>query len=277
MDLVGTSRTQRYVRSAFVSLAVIAVFVPFLWIGRIALKSSADWIADPTGLSGPITFENFANAWSSGFSGYLWNSFSIVVPGALLATFVATLAGYALAHCDFPGSRLYPAIVALAIMTPAAVLVIPLFDQALRFGLVNSKLGLTVAYGAIFSAWATFFMRSYFRGVPAELFDSASVDGAGHWQTFLRVILPLARPALATVLLLNLFLQWSELLLALVLLPSTENQTVTVAVAQFSTEYRTGGPLTASGMIIAILPILFVFLFGQRSLRSGLLAGGVKG
>jgi ABC-type glycerol-3-phosphate transport system permease component len=119
-------------------------------------------------------------------------------------------------------------------------------------------------------------MASYFRGLPDELIESARIDGARIDQVFVRVAVPLARPAVVTVLLINVFVQWSELVLALVLLPDADKQTATVAIATFSTQFRTGGPLTAAGIIIVSAPIFVLFLLGQRSLRTGLLAGGLK-
>jgi ABC-type glycerol-3-phosphate transport system permease component len=119
-------------------------------------------------------------------------------------------------------------------------------------------------------------MFAYYRSLPDELIESAQIDGARLHSILLRIALPLAAPAIATVFVINVFIQWSELILALVMLPDSDKQTVTAAVAQFSTQFRTGGPLTAAGMILTAAPILLVFLVAQRWLRQGVFAGGVK-
>jgi ABC-type glycerol-3-phosphate transport system permease component len=266
------------VAAVVMALAALSVVVPLLWVVRVALKPPEDHVGNPGGLGGGWTLQNFGDAWSTGGLGdALLNSVRIVGLGALVATVLATLAGYALAKLRFPGKRVVWAGVLMTMTLPLAALVIPLFDEGLRLGYVDSMLGLSLIYGTLFAPWATVFLHSYFRGLPDELIESAQIDGASVFRAFRSIAVPLAAPAIATVLILNVFLQWSDLILALVLLPDTEKQTVTVAIANFSSQFRTGGPLTAAGMMIAAAPIVLLFLLGQRRLRSGILGGAVKG
>jgi ABC-type glycerol-3-phosphate transport system permease component len=276
VELIGRGRLARYARRAVVAAAITSVLIPLLWIVRIALRPVPAYIGDPAGLGGGVTLDNVVTAWNSGVGASLIDSAVVVTMGATLASVLATLAGYAMAKFDFPGRTSMGPFIATAIITPPAALVIPLFDQSLQLGTVNSRIGLALVYGALFSAWGTFFMRSYFAGLPDELLESASVDGASAMQTFLRVSVPLAAPAIATLVVLNVFLQWSELIIALVLLPSPQRQTAIVAAAQFATQFRTGGPLSAAAMLLATAPIVLVFAVGQRWLRADVLAGSVK-
>lgn len=266
------------IAAAVMALAALSVAVPLLWVLRVALKPPEDHIGNPASLGGGWTLRNFGDAWGTGGLGEaLSNSVRIVPLGALVATLLATLAAYALAKLRFPGKRLVWACVLATMTLPLAALVIPLFDEGLRIGYVDSRLGLSLVYGAIFAPWATIFLHSYFRGLPDELLESAQLDGASVMRSFLAIALPLAAPAIGTVFVLNVFLQWSELILALVMLPGEGKQTVTVAIANFSSQFRTGGPLTAAGMILAALPIIVVFLVGQRWLRADVFSGAVKG
>lgn len=276
MEQLTGGRLHRALSNVVLTGAVLSVVIPLLWIIRLSLKPQEAYIGDPSGLGGGFTLENFVVIWDSGFAGFLLNSAIVVLVGVAVATVLATMAGYATAIFHFRESKLVLPFIASAIITPPAALAIPIFEQGLSFGFVNSRIGVGLVYGSLFSAWGTFFMHSYFRGIPEQLLESAKVDGATTLQTFLRIAVPLARPAMTTVVLINLFLQWSELILALVLLPGSENQTATVAVAQFSSQFRTGGPLTAAGMIVAVAPIVAVFAVSQKSLRAGVLAGGVK-
>lgn len=260
------------------TLCTLAVALPLLWVVRVALKPADDYIGDPGSLGGGWTLRNFGDAWSGGGIGdALVNSLRIVPLGALLATVLATLAGYGLAKLAFPGRRLVFGMAVATMTLPLAALVIPLFDEGLRLGYVDSRLGLSLVYATLFAPWGTLFLASCFRGLPDELLESAYVDGAGPLRAFWSIAVPLALPAIATVLILNVFLQWSELILALVLLPDSSKQTITVAIAQFSGQFRTGGPLTAAGMIMAAAPVVAVFLLGQRWLRAGVMSGAVKG
>ncbi|MDO8188011.1 carbohydrate ABC transporter permease [Conexibacter sp. JD483] len=259
-------------------LCTLAVVLPLLWVVRVALKPTDDYIGDPGSFGGGWTLENFGHAWSNGGIGdALFNSLRIVPLGAVLATVLATLAGYGLSKMLFPGRRFVFGIAVATMTLPLAALVIPLFDEGLRLGYVDSRFGLSLIYATLFAPWGTLFLASYFRGLPDELLESAQVDGAGTLRAFWSIAVPLALPAIATVLILNVFLQWSELILALVMLPDSSKQTITVAIAQFSGQFRTGGPLTAAGMIMAAAPVMVVFLLGQRWLRAGVTAGAVKG
>lgn len=264
-------------RIAIVALAALAVVVPLLWALRVSLRPVDAWIGDPAGLGGGLTLANFADAWERGMGAALVSSTIVVSIGSVLATVLAALAGYGLAKEEMPGKRVVVAVAALTLVVPLASLAIPLFDQALSFGILDSRPALGLMYGALFAGWGTLFLRAYFGGVPDELIEAAKVDGAGSWRTFASVALPLAGPALATVLVLNVFLQWSELLLALVMLPSTGNQTASAVLAGLSGQFRAGGPLTAAGLFITVAPIAAAFVASQRWLRAEVFSGAIKG
>lgn len=262
---------------AAVALAVFLVLGPLVWVIRVSTKTTDDYLSAPSAWGTTYTFQNFVDAWTIGGLGQaLFNSTAIVVPGAILATTLATLAGWGLAKFAFPAKRVISGFLIAAMFLPIAALVMPLFDLGLQYGVVGQRWWLSIVYGTIFAPWATLFMRSFFTNVPDEMSEAAAVDGAGPWRIFRSIAVPMALPAIATAFILNVFLQWSELLLALLLLPSGDLQTVSVAIAQFSTQFRTGGPLTAAGLLIGSLPIFLLFIVGQRWLRAGALSGAVK-
>jgi ABC-type sugar transport system permease subunit len=265
-------------RDLIVGLAILAVAFPLVWVIRLAFKPEQQWIGNPDSFGGGWTMANFTGAWSSGNLGTaLLNSLMIVPLGALIATTVSTLAGYALVKLRVPGKRAVLICVALAVFTPLPAIAIPLFNQALSFGYADQRLGLSLVYGSIFAAWGTLLMATHFRELPDELIEAARVDGASSLRTFLRVALPLAMPGLAALFVINLLIQWNELIIALVMLPDPTKQTVTVAIATFTTQFRTGGPLTAAGVLIAACPIIVIYGVSQRFIRADVLAGAVKG
>jgi ABC-type glycerol-3-phosphate transport system permease component len=134
-----------------------------------------------------------------------------------------------------------------------------------------------IVYGAFFASWTSLFFFSFFRDLPGDLLEAASLDGATATQSFRSIALPLAAPAIAVGFVLNVFLQWSELLLGLIMLPSGDVRTAMTAVASFSTQFRTGGPLTAAATIIVALPIFLLFLGAQRWLKTEIFGGSLKG
>lgn len=260
-----------------VVVAIIVVLGPIVWVVRVATRPEEDYIGAPADFFGGFTLDNFSIVWTQGgMAAAILHSAIAVVIGATLSVLLASATGYAIARYRFIGRRFAIAITSTALFLPIAALVIPLFEVMLGLRMLNSLVWLGVVYGVLFSAWATMFMRSYFLQLPHEVFEAADVDGARPLRQFFSIALPMAKPAIGTAFILTFFLQWSELLLALLLMPSGDTPTVAVAIAQFSTQFRTGGPQTAAAMILGTLPVLMLFVAGQRWLQSGALSGAVK-
>jgi ABC-type glycerol-3-phosphate transport system permease component len=271
------ARAGELVRLALVVCALAAVILPLLWTLRVSLKPLDAYTRSPSGLGGGLTLHNFTEAWTFGQLGEGFkNSFLIVPAAAVLATCVATLAGFALSKLQVPARKLVGATVVLGIGVPIPAIALPLFDQNLRLGLVDWRLGLVLVYGAIFAPWGTLFMSAYFGSLPGSLIESARLDGATTFGVFRRIAVPLAIPAIVSVFAVDFFIMWAELLLALMLLPGESKKTVEIALAAFSTQYQTGGPTAAAAALMAAGPVFLIFAMSQRFLTRGLLAGAVK-
>jgi ABC-type glycerol-3-phosphate transport system permease component len=231
----------------------------------------------PGSAGGGWTLSNFSDVWTTGALGKaLVNSLIIVPIAAMIATSVGALAAFALAKLRIPGRRVVLALLVMALMVPLPAIVIPQFDQGLSWGYADSQLGVALVYGALFCSWGTLFMFSYFQSLPDDLLNSARVDGASLRRIFFDIGIPLGLPAIATVFVIDILIAWNELIVGLVMLPDSSKQTVTVAIASLTTQFRSGGPLTSAGMLIAAVPVIAVFAFGQRFLRAELLAGAIK-
>jgi ABC-type glycerol-3-phosphate transport system permease component len=276
-NVVIIGRSTQIAARVVVALAILAVIGPLLWVIRVALRPQAAFLTDPAGIGGGVTFRNLADAWSIGGLGdALRNSALVVVPGALIATALAAMAGWGIAGYRFPGRGVLTGVMVAAMFLPLAALVMPLFDQGVRLHVVGHRWWLAVVYGTVFAPWGTLFLRSVFLSVPGDIREAATIDGAGSLRVFTSIVIPISNHALATTFVINVFLQWSELILALLLLPSAGTTMVSVAIAQFSTQFRTGGPLTAAGLVIGAAPIVVLFVVAQRWLRSGAMAGALK-
>lgn len=272
-----TALTRWGARAVMVA-AVVAVLFPLAWVLRVATKTEQGFISDPASLGGGFTLDNFGTAWAAvDLGGAIIDSLSITLPGAALATFVGVLAGYAFAKLPVPVRPLLLALAVGGLTIPIAALVIPQFDQALELGYLDTRIGLIVVYGAFFASWSSLFFYSYFRDLPDDLLEAAALDGASAVAAFRRIALPLAAPAVAVGFVLNVFLQWSELLLGLIMLPGGDVTTAMTAIASFSTQFRTGGPLTAAATVIVALPIFMLFLVAQRWLKTEIFGGSIKG
>ncbi len=281
-DAAKSDRRWLRARVAVAVLCVLSVTLPLLYVLRIALERLPAARVDaqltvPThiGPSAGFTFQNFTDAWSSGgLSDAFLTSLEVVPLGAAIATLLATLAGFAFAKLPVPGRRTLAVVFACGLAVPGPVIAVPLISQGVRLGYINSTLGLAICYGAIFSIFGTLYMAAYFTDLPDSLLESAALDGCNPMQSFRWIVMPLAVPAIAAVFVLNILLQWAELLLALVLLP--KRHTASVAVATFQNAYATGGPSLAAASILSALPVVVVVVACQRFLRSGMHAGAVK-
>jgi ABC-type glycerol-3-phosphate transport system permease component len=272
------TRLARWGARTVMMVAVVAVLFPLFWVLRVATKTEDAFIRDPAGIGGAVTLENFGASWAAvDLGGAIIDSLSITIPGALISTIVGALAGYAFAKLRLPWRPMLMGLAVGGLTIPVAALAIPQFDQALEFGYLGTQAGLIVVYGAFFASWTSLFFFAFFRDLPADLLEAASLDGASARQAFRAIALPLAAPAIAVAFVLNVFLQWSELLLGLIMLPGGDVQTAMTAIASFSTQFRTGGPLTAAATVIVAIPIFVLFLGSQRWLKSEIFGGSLKG
>lgn len=208
---------------------------------------------------------------------FLWNSILVTFFTVSVVIALATLAGYAFAHLDFWGKEIIFLILLGTLMVPGAVLIIPLFLQLRNFGLIDSRLGVILAYIGGGLAFSVFLMRSYFKTLPTELIDAGRVDGASEFGIFWRIMLPLARPGIATVLIFQFMDTWNEFIFAATILHTPALRTLQPAVFALVGRYSTNWPALAAGLTISILPIVITYVLMQRQFVAGLTAGAIKG
>jgi len=272
---VGPSRLPVYL--ALGALAVFSVG-PLLVTWITAFKTSRQIVRDPFGLPDPFTLDNLSRAWTVGhFSIYFWNSVFISIAAVLGMVTVSSLAGYALGRMRFRGERLLLLLFLVGLTIPITAIIIPLYLTMRDFHLLDTQWSVIVAHIAIGVPIFTFIMRGFFKGLPRELDDAARVDGCGELRVFWSVMLPLARPGVLTVALLEFLWSWNSLLLPLVFL--TRDQLRTLPVGLLFLQGRTSvewGSMSAGVMIIA-LPIVLLFVLFQRNFTQGLTGGSVKG
>ena len=263
---------------AILILAALAITAPFLWIFRGAFTASDAELyrLPPTFHPDNLTTDNFGKVTEQApYFKFFLNS--IVVSTTITAAQLITCAtaGYAFARLHFRGRNVLFAVVIGSLMIPIQVTIVPLF-------LVMSKLHLTNTLWAlilpgIFSGFGIFLLRQHFLALPAELEEAARIDGAGHLRTFLRVILPLSGPSLATLGILCFTYWWNDLLLPLVMISDTDRQTLPVGLVLLAGRFSTGSLGTiAAGIAMAIVPVLVVFIAAQRYIVQSIASSGLK-
>lgn len=270
-------RTEKVAGYAILTLLAIGIVIPLLNIFLASVQAAGSLIS---GLSWPTEWhwENYQEAWTvAGFSTLLRSSF-IVVIGVVPATLVlATLAGYGLGILDLPRSNAVLALFVAGMVIPVELIVIPLFYDLRAVGLVNTFLGVILVEIGLFMPFGVFWMRTFFATVPRDLVEAARVDGASRVQLLRSVLLPLARPSLATLGVLVFMWSWNQFLLILILIQQASRRTAPAALGFFVGQHTTDIPMLSAATILVILPIVILYMLFQRSFVSGLMQGAIKG
>lgn len=282
MNQPRRTRTRDYARiglwiALFVSLLIWAA--PLIFMIFTALKSEAEIYTTPTFLPpADPQWENFARALERG--GLLQaggNSILISVIKVPLGLLFSAAAAFALSRLRFRFQGVLLAVIALGAMVPVQVAIAPLFQTILGLGLLNTHLGVILPYIAFGVPYQTFILYGFFSAIPRELDESARMDGAGNARLFFQIILPLAKPALAALFILDFVSTWNEYGMALALLQDRDSWTIPLAIQGFQSEMTSAfGPLNAF-TLMSILPVVIVYLLFQRYFVQGALAGAVKG
>jgi multiple sugar transport system permease protein len=259
------------------ALAVATIY-PMLFTTNVAMKTQRDYIMDRFSLSRSLRWDNVATAWTSGaMARYFVNSLIVVVVAVAVLLVVGSMAGFALSHVRFRGSRaLFLAILA-ALFIPFQVIMVPLARTMADTGLIDTYPGLILAYVAQFLPFTIYLMTSYYTGVPKEIVDAARIDGNSLYGVYRRIMLPLGAPALLSVGILDALFCWNDVLIALLMMPSAEHRTLMVGVTSLRGQYSNDIPSFAAGVLIAAVPVLIVYLIFQRQIADAVTAGSTKG
>ena len=255
----------------------IVIVYPVVWMLFASLKSNSEIVTNVWGLPQTLQWENYTGAWESADLGYaLLNSVIVSVGTVLVVTTLAALAGFAFAKFSFRFALTIFLIFVFTMHAPAPV--IPLYVMLVKLGLTDSRIGLILPMAAGGIPLAIFIFRAYFQSMPRELLDAAKVDGCTEFVAFLRVVLPISGPALATVAILQFVGAWNEYFLALILVRSAEMRTIPLAIQVFFYAWgRTEWEQVFAALSIGSLPMILLYIIMQRQFIQGLTAGSLKG
>lgn len=258
------------------SLGIIFL-LPVIWVFSLSLRSKKDALS-AIFFTRDLHFENYYIAWKTfNFSKLFMNSLIVTIISVFLTLVISALAAYSFARLNYKGSNIIFYIILLGIMIPPAAVIIPLFIIMKTLGLYNSHYSLIFSYIAFGLPIAVLILRGFFLSIPKELIEAARIDGSSEIGTFFRIIIPLSKPAIATVTIFLFMQNWNEFILALVLLKDKVLYTLPVGLANFVGQWDSPWQLVAAGVIIASLPIFIVYLLIQDLFVKGLTAGAVKG
>lgn len=261
-----------------VLLAGAAVMVvPFAMMVATSFKQQS-YVLTPDLVPDHATFDNYVRAWtSSGFAHYFLNSAVVSLSTVLLVLLFGSMMAYAFARFEFVGKKVVFYSMIATLMIPGMMLLIPQYFVARDLGVLDTKTGLVMFYVAGQLAFTTFLLRGFFAGVPRELDEAMLIDGANRLHIYWYLMLPLARPALATAAIFTFLGSWDEFVWAVTIIDSQDNRTLPMAIQLFQGQHGTSWGLVFAASTIAVIPVIAVFVVFQRFFVSGLAAGALKG
>jgi N-acetylglucosamine transport system permease protein len=283
----NTFRVQPSRAIAYVVLVgtLISVLYPLIWLLMASLKTDSALFTNPFASADVhnLQWQNFSHAWTKGnFATYFANSVIVTLLAVILTTLLSAAAAYALARFSFRGARPMLFVFLAGLMLPLQQVIVPLFFQMRDLGLLNSRLGLLIAYVALGLPFGVFVMTGFFKTQPASVYESALVDGAGEVRAFWSIMLPIARPGLITVAIFTFLATWNEFLVAFMFLSGKGAEAVRtlplgLANITIASQYKSDWGMAFAGLVLMLAPTLAVCLVLQKYITKGLTAGAVKG
>jgi raffinose/stachyose/melibiose transport system permease protein len=260
---------------ALVSAALLW-FIPVITLILTALKDAGDFaVHGAFSLPKSIRWQNFSEAWDTGVKNYFWNS--VIVTGFKVPIGIAleSLAAFALTHMHFKWADKIFSYILIGLIVPMQMTLVPLTLLMNALNLIDTLTGLTILYIGFGVPFGVLVMRGFFRTVPVAIIEAARLDGCSWFRIFYRIALPLAIPAVVSLCILDGVATWNEFILAQIFLRSDELRTLPLGLVQFSTQFSTQYDQLAAAVLIAVVPIVLVFLSFQRYFVAGI-GGAVK-
>jgi len=258
----------------------IIVVLPLVWVFLSSFKSNREIISgSPLALPSAWGIENFVAAWVDEKLGRaLLNTTIVVLCALLLVMLLGAMCAYVLARFEFFGRRAIYYVMLAGLTFPVFLAIVPLFFVLQSMGVLNTLPGLIITYVAFALPFTVFFLFAFFQGLPGEISEAASIDGAGKWRTFFQVMLPMATSGMASVAIFNFLGLWNQYLLPVALNTKRDNWVLSQAVASFvsGAGYQSQYGMLFAGVVITIVPVLIAYIFFQRQLQGSVTQGTNK-
>ena len=267
----------KFIAYLLLSLGALAMIVPFIWMLSTSLKEPSQVFSyPPKWIPQALAFKNYLKTWTLvPFGRFFINSLLVAVWVTFGQLLTSSLAAYSFARLRFPGRDTLFIIFLGTMMVPFQVTMIPVYILMRELGWVDTYYALIIPN--LFSAYGCFLLRQFFLTIPTELEDAAKIDGGSYLTIYSKIILPLAKPALATLGVFTFMASWNSFIWPLIVVNSIEMQTLPLGLASFQGLYTTDWTLLMAGTVIALIPVLIIFIFAQRFFIEGITLSGVKG
>jgi len=279
MGLRLRRRIRHFVTYVLLLLGIVIVALPFWYMLITSLKPQAYIYEMPPRLwPREVSLANYQEALGKDLFGlYFLNSLFVAVVTTALIVVVAAMLAYAFARLQFPGKETLFYVLLLGMMIPPVMLIIPQFLVAKFLDIIDKFSGLILVYVSMNLAMQTFLLRGFFEGIPVELEEAALIDGASRWTIFWRIVIPLSKAGLAVVTIFTFLFSWDEFPWAHVAMKETTKRTLPIAIALFQSQHLTQWGQVFAASIVALIPVVIVFIVFQRQFIRGIATTGLKG
>jgi ABC-type glycerol-3-phosphate transport system permease component len=266
-----------FIRQIWVVGATLIVFFPIYFMLISSFKTQAEYTANKFGLPHTLFLSNFSTALAGDKFFLRFANSAILTVGAVgISLVIACLAAFAFARMQFPGKRFLFNLILSLMVIPPVVMVVPLFVSMVKWQLVNTYQGTILIYTGLLLPFSIYLMTNFFQTIPHEIIEAARMDGCTTLGVFWKIMLPLSAPAVITLIVVNALWVWNELLIALVFMQKDELKTLMVGISALRSRNYVNIPATMAGLTIATIPIVVVYLLGQRYFIRGMVSGAVK-
>lgn len=271
----------QFLMTGFLAILGLIILAPFFFMLISSFKPGQELLRNGINLNFQwdiMTLKNYKYLFTENNGIYLdWYKNSIVITGmyTLISLALSAVVGYGLAVYDFRGRNLIFILVLVVMMIPVEILILPLYKLTISLKLIDTYLGVILPFAV--SPFSVFFFRQYAIGLPKEFLEAARIDGCTEYGIFLKIMVPLMKPAFGAMFILTAMNSWNSLVWPLIVLRSTERLTIPIGLASLMTPYGNNYDMLMSGAVMSIIPIVIIFLLNQKAFIEGLTVGGVKG
>jgi ABC-type glycerol-3-phosphate transport system permease component len=273
----GRTRPDSALKHGILLLATFLALVPSIFMILTSLKSQDEYTFNKVGLPLALVLDHFKSLFTdSPIFAWMGNSAILAVGAVILSTAVSCLGAYAIALMRFRGRSLLFSISTALMAVPPVVMIVPLFVLYTQLDLISTFRGTIIIYAGLITPFSVYLLTTFFRTLPRELFESARMDGAGDLFILWKIVLPLALPALLTLVVVNALYVWNDLIIAIIFLQDDSKRTLMAGISVFQGRYEAQIPLTMAGMVIASAPMLILYILFQKYFIQGLMAGAIK-
>ncbi|MCX7523353.1 carbohydrate ABC transporter permease [Microbacterium sp. STN6] len=258
---------------------LVIVVVPLVWVLMSSFKTTDEILSSPFAPPKSFHLDNYVNAWNgAGIGSYFVNTLIVVGCALVIVMILGAMCAYVLARFRFFGARAIYYLMLAGLTFPVFLAIVPLFFILRNIGLLNTLPGLILTYVAFALPFTVFFLYSFFQTLPDEIYEAAQVDGASEWRTFFQVMLPMARPGMASVAIFNFLGLWNQFLLPVALNSDQSHYVLTQGMASFASQagYSIDFGALYAAVVITVVPVLIVYVFFQRQLQGSVSAGTMK-